>query len=139
MICRWVQVPQARYARHAGVGLTTVEDHVDLHVFHPTDEGWLLPFRYLPTILPTDLWKQPTNASMPVKDVCHSGHWFERMGYSERDQSILACCGFWMLVDGWMDKLAEKDEVFESWLLRVSHLQRLRDFKKASSKLAYME
>ena len=117
----------------------TVEDEVDLHVFHPTDEGWKLPFRYLPTILPDDLWVHPANTSMPVKDICHSGGWFDRLGYSDKDQRIAACCGFWMLIDGWMDMPAETDEAFESWLLRVSHLQRLRDFKKILAKRAYME
>ena len=127
---RWVQVPQVRYARHAGAGLKTVEGDVDLHVFHPTDEGWLLPFRYIPTILPLDLWEQPANVSEPVKTICHSGRWFERMGYSERDQKILACCGLWMMKEGWQDLEVVQNGNFENWLLEASHLQSLRDYKR---------
>ena len=129
-----------RYARHGGAGLETVEEHVDLHVFHPTDEGWLLPFRYIPTILPLDLWTQPINVSEPVKTICRSGRWFERMGYSERDQNILACCGLWLMKEGWNELEVVPGRDFEHWLLQASHLQRLREYKRETfTKLAHRE
>ena len=69
-----------RYARHAGNGLNSVASHVDIHVFHPADEGWKLPFRFLPLVLPTNFSQRPQDELLEIKTVCQSGRWFERMG-----------------------------------------------------------
>lgn len=136
---KWVQIPQTRIARHAGKDLLKVADKVDLHVFHPTDEGWTLPFSMLPEVLPDSYSRRPTNRSMTVKEGCHSGHWFERMGFSDRDIDILKCCGYWMLKDDWGTRLREAEESFESWLIKVSYLSEGRSHFKLLGKKAYKE
>jgi hypothetical protein len=136
---RWVQLPQTRYARHAGLGLVTVAAHVDLHVFHPADEGWRLPFQFIPKILPANFSLRPANESEEVKTVCQSGRWFERMGYSERDQRILACCGLWMMKTGWDSDLRLPNEQFAAWLRRNSYIKLAQQFKLQSGKRAYHE
>jgi hypothetical protein len=136
---KWAQVPQTRYTRHGGAGLLAVDRFVDLHVFHPTDEGWLLPYRYLPQILPDHLFVKPANMSVPVKEVCKSGHWFERMGYSERDQNILACCGLWMMKENWQETFLNPGETFKGWLERTSHLKEARKYRASHPKMAFKQ
>eukprot|EP00035_Acanthoeca_spectabilis_P039727 m.64505 g.64505 ORF g.64505 m.64505 type:complete len:462 (+) comp9723_c0_seq2:168-1553(+) len=135
----WVQLPQTRYARHGGRGLVSVEDSVDLHVFHPADEGWALPFKFLPRILPPNISTRPKNESEEVKVVCQAGRWFERMGYSERDQRILDCCGLWMLKESWQADPRRSSESFSKWINRNSHIELAKKFKKAQGKPAYKE
>eukprot|EP00039_Didymoeca_costata_P006681 m.92347 g.92347 ORF g.92347 m.92347 type:complete len:434 (+) comp13348_c0_seq1:47-1348(+) len=133
---RWVQLPQTRYTRHAGAALNTVTAEVNLHVFHPTDEGWTLPYNMLPKVLPDKLVQKPENTSETVKNICHSGGWFERMGYSERDQRILKCCGLWMLKENWLQTPVEAGTTFEQWLISASYLKEGRELPK---KHAYLE
>ena len=108
-------------------------------VFHPTDEGWFLPFKFLPRILPDEISKPPANTSETIKTICKTGHWFERMGYSERDQNIQKCCGFWLMKEGWDTTPLKSGDTFEDWLQSVSHLQAARKMFKVMGKLAYMQ
>eukprot|EP00040_Diaphanoeca_grandis_P044025 m.269795 g.269795 ORF g.269795 m.269795 type:complete len:304 (-) comp86337_c0_seq1:34-945(-) len=136
---KWVQLPQTRYARHAGKGLVTVKDQVDLHIFHPADEGWTLPFSFLPQVLPDELSKRPENRSLQVKGICNSGRWYERMGFSERDQNVLACCGYWMMKAGWDKDPLRTNEPFLQWLERNSHLTTSKQLMQRLAKKAYMQ
>ena len=133
----WVHLPQTRYTRHAGRQLNKVADHVNLHVFHPADEGWTLPFKFLPQILPDSLSERPTNRSREVKEVCRSGRWFERMGYSEKDQRILRCCGFWMLKDSWNTAPPlPAGTPFVNWLEQNSYMAEARRLLSSNVDLA---
>lgn len=136
----WVQIPQTRVARHGGLELADrVGDKIDLHVFHPADEGWRLPFKHLPQILPENLWNKPTNQSEEIKKICNAGRWSERTQFSVNDQKTLACCGLWMLKDGWETELRKSGETFDQWLARVSHLEVAKKYKFEQGKKAYLE
>jgi hypothetical protein len=51
-VTKFALLPQTRYARHVGVNLNSFPPGiVDLHIFHSVDEGYQIPFTYLPDLL----------------------------------------------------------------------------------------
>lgn len=102
---RFALLPQVRYARHAGVKLVTEVDSgadaspVDIHVFHPVDEGYAVPLSLLPRFAPRkgeeDGAVLAPNAT--YKEHCGVGRWFEKVVFRTREQEVLQCAGLWLL------------------------------------------
>jgi hypothetical protein len=61
--------------------------------------------------------------------------------YSERDQKILACCGLWLMREGWDSEsnVRVQGEPFSLWLERNSFVHLARQFMARSKKKAHLE
>lgn len=101
---RFVLLPQSRYARHAGIKLATESDadgSVDLHIFHPVDEGYTIPLALLPRFPNAPRKGEEGGAVLPsnttFKEHCGVGRWFEKVVFRTREQEVQKCAGLWLL------------------------------------------
>ena len=102
---KFALLPQVRYARHAGMKLVTETDAgagrtpVDIHIFHPVDEGYAIPLTLLPRFAPRKGEENgatlPSNATF--KEHCGVGRWFEKVVFRTREQEVQQCAGLWLL------------------------------------------
>jgi hypothetical protein len=96
---KFVLLPQSRYQRHAGIQLANLPPGtVDVHLFHPVDEGYAVPFALLPQFAPRKGEPEISiAANATMKAHCGIGKWFEKTVFRTREQDIQKCAGLWLL------------------------------------------
>ena len=93
---RFALLPQIRFARHAGDALGAAPGR-NIHVLHPTDEGYRIQFGWYAAVLPPELSGRTAPLNTTIKAACGVGKWVERTAFRPREQEILHCAGLWML------------------------------------------
>jgi hypothetical protein len=96
---KFALLPQSRYQRHAGIQLASLPPGtVDLHMFHPVDEGYAVPFTLLPRFgLRKGEPETTLQSNATMKEHCGIGKWFEKTVFRTREQDVQICAGLWLL------------------------------------------
>lgn len=107
---KFVLLPQSRFARHAGARLAEMPG-LDIHVIHPTDEGYMMTFAQFDSPLPRAISNVTAGPNDTIKSHCNVGGWFEKIAFGKGSQVILKCAGLW-LIDRYYDPIGKRQTVW---------------------------